>query len=150
MEEKINIELKSEILNEVLSTTPSWLLRSGNTLFLFVILIMVTFCYFIQYPDEIVGNVIIQGNKPPIEFQNQMFGKLNLLSIIDQDNVKKGQVMAQFNNQINPKNIESVNEFLLKLRQIDQLSLQQIQHYESIELGVLQLPWQNLLSTIKE
>ena len=148
--DKIDIELNNEVLNEVLSTPPSWLLRSGNTLFLFVTLTLVTLCYFIQYPDEIQGDVVIQGNKPPIEFQNQMFGKLNLLSIKDQDNVKKGDVLAQFNNQIKPKNIEYVNEFLLKLGQIDQLSLEHIQYYENIELGTLQLPWQSLLSTIKE
>ena len=91
--DKIDIELNNEVLNEVLSTPPSWLLRSGNTLFLFVTLTLVTLCYFIQYPDEIQGDVVIQGNKPPIEFQNQMFGKLNLLSIKDQDNVKKGDGM---------------------------------------------------------
>lgn len=150
-ETKINIELKSEVLNEVLSAPPSWLVRSGNTLFFFVIFLLLGLCFFISYPDEITGEVSILSNHPPVEFQNQMYGKLVDLRAKDQQFVQKGTVLAQFDNEINPKQIELVRAFLADLHRMDEIqSIQISKELEQINLGTLQSSWTNLLSAINE
>lgn len=149
--EKINIELKSEVLNEVLSAPPSWLTRSGNTLFFAMILMLIGLSWFISYPDEITGGVDILSNNPPVEFQNQMYGKLVDLRIKDQQFVKKGTVLAQFNNEINPKHIVLVQSFLYEIDRIGSVPNILISNeLEKINLGTLNSSWTNLLSVIKE
>lgn len=149
--EEINIELKSEVLNEVLSSPPSWLVRSGNTLFFFVIFLLLSLCFFISYPDEIMGEVSILSNQPPVEFQNQMYGKLVDLRVKDQQFVQKGAVLAQFDNEIDPNYISQVHFFLKDLDHANPLSYIQIpDDIANINLGAFQSNWTNLLSVIKE
>lgn len=151
MEDKINIELKSEELNEVLSAPPSWLVRSGNTVFFIFILLLLGLSFLISYPEELMGEVTINSNRPPIEFQNQLYGKLVDLRVKDQQLVKKGKVLAQFNNEINPKHILLVKSFLHSIKTSDSVknvSLSPV--IESVNLASLQESWNNLLTNIKE
>ena len=151
MNDKINIELKSEVLNEVLSAPPSWLVRSGNTIFFLFIVLLIGLSFMISYPDELMGEVSINSNHPPVEFQNQMYGKLVDLQVKDHQWVQKGKVLAQFNNEINPHHIVLVRTFLSSLKQIDSLKSVKIRpEIEAVNLVALQSNWTNLLTTIKE
>ena len=151
MNDKINIELKSEVLNEVLSAPPSWLVRSGNTIFFLFIVLLIGVSCLISYPDELTGEVSINSNNPPVEFQNQMFGKLVDLQVKDHQWVQKGKVLAQFNNEINPHHIVLVRTFLSSLKQIDSLKSVNIRpEIEAVNLVALQTNWTSLLTTIKE
>jgi multidrug resistance efflux pump len=147
----INIELKSEVLNEVLSAPPSWLVRSGNTLFFFFILLLLALSWMISYPDELMGEVNIHSNRPPVEFENQMYGKLVDLQVKDQQIIEKGKVLAQFDNEINPKHIEMIQTFLLTLKDGNSIKNVSISaELEKVNLGTLQQSWMSLLSLIKE
>jgi len=149
--DKINIELKSEVLNEVLSAPPSWLVRSGNTIFFLFIVLLIGLSFMISYPDELMGEVSINSNRPPVEFQNQMYGKLVDLQVKDHQWVQKGKVLAQFNNEINPQHIVLVRTFLLSLKQIDSIKNVKIRpEVEAVNLVALQSNWTSLLTTIKE
>jgi len=149
--DKINIELKSEVLNEVLSAPPSWLVRSGNTLFFFFILLLLALSWMISYPDELMGEVNIHSNRPPVEFENQLYGKLVDLQVKDQQIIEKGKVLAQFDNEINPKHIEMIQTFLLTLKDGNSMKNVSISaELEKVNLGTLQQSWMSLLSLIKE
>ena len=149
-QDKINIELKSEVLNEVLSAPPSWLTRSGNTLFFFIIFLLISICYFIKYPDEIVGEVSVQGSNPPVEFQNQVYGKLASLSVKDQDQVKKGQIIAQFDTKVNPKHIVLMRNFIQDLDSLGKYELTVTEELKQLEVSALQQNWNNLLAYVSE
>ncbi len=149
--ESINIELKSEALNEALSAPPSWLTRSGNTLFFIVIVVLIGLGYFITYPDEIQGEAIIYNNRPPVEFENLMYGKLVDLKVSDGQEVEQGEIIAQFDNKINPVEIQKIQMFLSSLRHLD--SVKQVSIPASIRkvnLGILQQNWTILLSQVTE
>ena len=149
--DKINIELKSEVLNEVLSAPPSWLVRSGNTIFFFFILLLLGLSWMISYPDELMGEVNIHSNRPPIEFENQMYAKLVDLQVQDQQVIEKGKVLAQFDNEINPKHIEMIQAFLLTLADPTLMKKVTISsELEKVNLGTLQQSWMSLLSLLKE
>jgi multidrug resistance efflux pump len=148
--EKINIELKSEILNEVLSTPPSWLVRSGNTLFFFFIVLLLVLSWMISYPDELTGEVNLHGNRPPIEYENQLYGKLVDLRVADQQEVQKGMILAQFDNEIDPRQIQNIAAFLLSLQNDTSVQTVLTPALENVNLGVLQESWKQLLSLLKE
>ena len=149
--EKIKIELKSEVLNEVLSAPPSWLVRSGNSLFFFFILLLLALSWMISYPDELLGEVNIHSNHPPVEFENLMYAKLVDLQVKDQQFIEKGTVIAQFDSEINPKHIELIQGFIAVLT--DSTSMKKVyisSELEKINVGTLQQSWMSLLSLIKE
>ena len=105
----------------------------------------------ISYPDELIGEVNIHSNRPPIEFENQMYGKLVDLQVQDQQIIEKGKVLAQFDNEINPKHIEMIQAFLLTLTNATSMKKVTISsELEKINLGTLQQSWMTLLSLIKE
>lgn len=149
--EEIKIELKSEVLNEVLSTPPSWLTRSGNTLFFLVIVLILSLSYVISYPDELQGDVTIFNNRPPIEFQNAIYGKLVSLQVHDHQEVKKNQIVAQFNNAVNPKEINIMKLYLNELSNTSELKKIDIPiSLQAIHVGGLQQNWNGLLASINE
>lgn len=90
------IELENEKLNEVLSAPPFWLVRSGNTLFFFTIVLILGLSYLIKYPVEVSGKVTLLREKVPVEIQNQTDGKLSCLSVRDGQWVEKGTFLASF------------------------------------------------------
>ena len=53
MPDEPNIEIKSEEVQEILSTIPPWIIRWGIGLIFFVILLMITGSYFFSYPDNL-------------------------------------------------------------------------------------------------
>jgi multidrug resistance efflux pump len=149
--EKIDIELKSEVLNEVLNAPPSWLIRSGNKLFFIVIVLIISLCFLISYPDEIAGEVSIYSNRPPIEFQNQMYGQLVDLQVKDQQFIRKGTVLAQFNHITDPKNIRVAQSFITKVEKTNARQKIDIDYeLEHLDLGSLQQQWTNLFALIHE
>ena len=134
----------------MLTAPPSWLTRSGNTLFFFIIFLLISICYFIKYPDEIVGEVSVQGSNPPVEFQNQMYGKLASLSVKDQDQVKKGQIIAQFDTKVNPKHIVLMRNFIQDLDSLGKYELTVTEELKQLEVSALQQNWNNLLAYVSE
>lgn len=149
--ETIKVELKSEVLNEVLSTPPSWLARSGNTLFFVIILLILSLSYIISYPDELQGEASIFNSRPPIEFHNAMYGKLVNLQVKDQQEVRKNQIIAQFNISVKSKDLDAMKSFLSKVSLTKQLTTIEIpKSIQSIKIGSLQQNWNNLLVSIHE
>ena len=66
MSEKLdNIEIRSEEVQEILTKVPHWMIRWGNILFLFMIILMLFVSYFIKYPDIIPSEAIITTEIPP-------------------------------------------------------------------------------------
>jgi multidrug resistance efflux pump len=149
--DELKVELKSEVLNEVLSTPPTWLVRSGNTLFFITICLVLAISYLISYPDVTIGDVSIYSSQPPIEFQNQIFGKLVSLTVKDQHFIKKGTVIAQFDNEIDPLKIEEVKLLLSSVKAIENNEIIELNNsIERIQLGTIQSNWTNFLSQIEE
>lgn len=153
MKEKteINIELKSEPMNDMLSNPPSWIARSGSGLFLFVLLIIICLAWFIRYPDEISGEVSVTTSKPPIELSNQSYIQLKSLNVAENQQVKNGELLAQFDIQAKSEDIEKAKKYLNKIESLKGQLKKQIPLFsDELQLGLFQEQWITLLSKISE
>ncbi|MEJ5050576.1 HlyD family efflux transporter periplasmic adaptor subunit [Chryseobacterium culicis] len=69
MEAKKNIsdklKLHSESVQKILSTSPHWMIRWGNTIVLIVLLLIILMSYFIKYPDYIRAPIIVTSQNRP-------------------------------------------------------------------------------------
>jgi hypothetical protein len=153
MEEKkdIDIELKSEQMNEMLSNPPSWIVRSGNGVFLIVLLVIITLAWLIRYPDEITGEVIVTSSQPPIELSNQSYIQLKTLNVAENQEVRVGDLIAQFDIQAKSEDIEKARNYLNKLKVLNGQFQKQIPVFnEQLKLGTFQEQWTTILSKIIE
>lgn len=97
MEQKdgITIELRSEPMNEMLSEPPKWVIRFGSGVALSVLFLVIGLTWFIQYPDEIEGDVIVKTSGFSLELSeprnvvNQDDGNYNAFTIITAAGKKK-------------------------------------------------------------
>ncbi len=149
MSEEKEIELKSEQMNEMLSDPPSWIVKSGSGIFLIVLIIVFILSWLIKYPDEIKGEVVVATSKAPIELSNQSYIQLKTLEVKENDQVKTGELIAQFDIQANPADIEKINNYLKHLNHL-QADFDMIPQYTgSVKLGTFQESWTKLNSLIR-
>ncbi|TSJ41161.1 hypothetical protein [Fluviicola chungangensis] len=153
MEEKryIDIELKSEQMNEMLSNPPSWIVRSGNGVFLIVLLVIIGLAWFIRYPDEIAGEVLVTSSKPPIELSNQGYIQLKTLNVSENEEVRIGDLIAQFDIQAKSGDVEKARNYLGQLEVFNGKYQKQIPVFsQPLKLGTFQEQWTTLLSKVAE
>lgn len=153
MEEKkdIDVDLKSEPMNEMLSNPPSWIVRSGNGVFLVVLLVIICLSWFIRYPDEISGEVLVTSSKPPIELSNQSYIQLKSLYAKENQLLNKGELIAEFDIQAKSGDIERAKKYLNKLQSFRGQFQNQIPTFsQQLRLGTFQEQWTILNSKISE
>lgn len=99
------IEIRSEQVQEILTKVPSWMIRWGNLLFLFLILMLLSLSWFIKYPDVIVSNALITTHIPLQKIYAKTSGKLDTVLIRDNELVEKNQVLAIMENSAEYKDV---------------------------------------------
>ena len=62
-----NIELRSEEVQEILGSSPYWIVRWGITLIAFIFLLLLAGSAIFKYPDMINASVTLTGTVPPAE-----------------------------------------------------------------------------------
>ncbi|MAN25770.1 hypothetical protein [Mesonia sp.] len=84
MEYEKKIDLRSDVIQEVIGKTPSWLIKRGLSCFFFIMLIGILISWTIKYPEIIEGELTIikMNSKQVVEFQGIMKVKqLNLSKV---------------------------------------------------------------------
>lgn len=109
MEEHITLELRSEEIQDVLSKTPSWMIRWGTILIFIIIVILFFVSYIIRYPDVVRTDIVITTNIPPEKLVSKSSGRIEAILIKDKAIVEKNTTLAVIENAANYKDV-----FLLK------------------------------------
>ncbi|PCI92691.1 MAG: hypothetical protein COB15_17375 [Flavobacteriales bacterium] len=105
-EEKEEIQIRSDEVQEILSTVPNWMIRWGISLIFGLILMLVFISWFIKYPDVIEGQALITTTEPPAKLVSKSSGYIEQLYFKDNSTLKKGDVIAEITNPTNKGSIE--------------------------------------------
>lgn len=100
------IEIRSDEVQEVLSSVPHWMIRWGITVIFGIILSIIGLAYLIKYPDVIKGTVVLTTHTPPSKLVTKTNGEIAALFVADKQEVKKGQVIAQIKNTVSKDQID--------------------------------------------
>lgn len=100
-----NIKLRSEEIQEILTTVPHWMIRWGNLLFLSLILILLLISWFVKYPDVILSEAVITTHVPPQKEYAKVTGKLNIILVKESQKVKMNEPLAVLENTANYKDV---------------------------------------------
>lgn len=87
-------KLISEEVREIISIRPHWLVRQGNTIFLFMVLMLLFITWLIRFPDVIDGTARLVAFNAPKLISARMEGRLQHLMVKDQEAVREGQNLA--------------------------------------------------------
>ena len=101
MEEDNEIILRTEEVNEILTSTPKWILRWGISVVFILIIIGVTLSYFIRYPDILTADITLTTLNPPVTLVSKNNGKLIHLLVNNNEIVKVNQTIAVIENTSN-------------------------------------------------
>ncbi len=141
MEKKpIEIELRSDEFQEIVQQSPRWLIRSGITLVLGFILLLLAGSYFFKYPDVINANVIVLSENPPAYLAARTTGRIDSILVADQQMVSEGQIIATLEN---PARFADALKLKNMLEQIDPFiqsfdTLQAVHPEIDLQLGDIQ------------
>jgi multidrug resistance efflux pump len=138
MKNENNIEVLNEEIQEILGTPPGWILRFGTLIFLIVIVVLIWLSYWIQYPDVVVSEIIVSFNDPPSKLISPKSGYLNKLHAVNNQKVKKGQLLISYNSEANYQDVLSLYEILLQVKQTNQSSILSLSFSENYSIGELQ------------
>jgi multidrug resistance efflux pump len=152
VEEEKEIILRTEEVNEILTSTPKWIFRWGISVIFILILTGITLSYFIRYPDILTADITLTTLNPPITLVSKNSGKLTYLLVKNNDLVKENQTIAVIENTANYEDIlylfENCNSLISQLKLIDTIPLVTIK--DSLKVGELTPNYLMVLKSIKD
>ncbi len=110
-----SIELRSEEVQEIMSTPPKWIIRWGIVIITAVVLVLLVGSYFYKYPDMIDARITIVSENPPVSVVARSDGKLDKLFVADKQNVEANTLLGIIEN---PANYQDIYELMLELDSI--------------------------------
>lgn len=148
----LNVPRRSEDVDEILSEMPSWTLRWGLTVIFGVVATILILSYFIKYPDIIKGKINITSNNPPVPLVARSSGNIVII-VSDKSIVKENDVLGYLKSATKYEDILKLKQKLNFIRnsvanKLNSDSLSQFS--DDLQLGELQVPYNNFLLKIKE
>ncbi len=92
--ERIEIELRSDEFQEIVQQSPRWMIRSGISLILSIVLLLLCGSYFFRYPDVINANIVVLSENPPAYLAARTTARIDSMLVTDQQMVTNDQVIA--------------------------------------------------------
>lgn len=93
-EKRIEIELRSDEFQEIVQQSPRWLIRSGISLILGIVLLLLAGSYFFRYPDVINADVVVLSENPPAYLAARTTARIDSIMVSDQQLVSEDQIIA--------------------------------------------------------
>ena len=87
-------QIYSEEMQEIVGQAPKGIVRWGSTVFLIVLLIILSVSWFVKYADVIVATVTINANNAPKSVLTKTDAKLIRLFTAENNYVKNGEILA--------------------------------------------------------
>jgi len=88
-----NIELRSENVQDILTTPPHWMVRWGNTVIFIILMMVLVMSWFIKYPEFIPAPIIVTSQNPPEKIEARISSRIEKILIKDHQNVKKNDIL---------------------------------------------------------
>ncbi len=110
-----NIEIRSDEVQEIIGKSPSWLLRSGLTMVLVLLVLLLLGSWIFHYPDLIRARIVVLSENPPAHIAARTTGKIDQLFVDDNDTVREDELIAILENTADYGDVVRLEEELAAL-----------------------------------
>lgn len=108
----VELNLRSEEVQEILTTPPIWIVRWGVTLIFMFTLILIFLAFLIKYPDSVTAKVLITTKLPTEKVVSRNSGQLDNIFINNQESVSINQKLAIIKNSANHQDVYHLKTIL--------------------------------------
>ena len=113
--EKVEMNIRSEEVEDIMSKMPNRIIRYGITVIFGLILLGILLMYVIRYPEIITGRVVITTQLEPLKVVSQSSGTLHQVLVKEGDLVNAGTLLAEIDNPVSSKASTYLRNYLRKL-----------------------------------
>lgn len=132
-----NLELRSENVQDILTSPPHWMIRWGNTLIFIILLMVLMMSYFIKYPEFIPAPILVTSQNPPEKLEARTNSKIEKIFIKNGEIVNKNEVLMVLQSSANYKDILKLKNIVDSLNQ-NQIFSFPVNEVSKYKLGELQ------------
>lgn len=132
-----NLELRSENVQDILTTPPHWMIRWGNTLIFIILLMVLMMSYFIKYPEFIPAPILVTSQNPPEKLEARTNSKIEKIFIKNGQNIGKNEVLMVLQSSANYKDVLKLKNIVDSLDQ-NQIFSFPVNEVSKYKLGELQ------------
>jgi multidrug efflux pump subunit AcrA (membrane-fusion protein) len=111
-------ELRSEAVNEIMTTPPKWLVRWGITVFCIILVALLFISNMVAYPDLIKGNMVIVSVNYPKSVVAKTDGKLLYLYTQEGEQVNSNEVLGLIESTADYQEVLSLEQEVNRLLSI--------------------------------
>ncbi|MBR9920847.1 MAG: HlyD family efflux transporter periplasmic adaptor subunit [Bacteroidetes bacterium] len=130
-------QIRSEEVQEILGTPPSWIVRWGTTVALISVVVLATLSWVFKYPEKVVSDITLTTLRPPVSLIAQADGYIAQIMVEDGDTVKREDVLAVISNTARYDDILELEEDIRRLQGFDQEALLEYIPDKTLRLGDL-------------
>lgn len=107
-----NLNLRSEEVQEIITTPPAWLIRWGITLVFLITIGLIFLSFFIKYPDFIISRVMVTTVEPTEKIIARTSGQIDRLWVNNGQKVQAGQPLASIKSTADVKSVLLLKKLL--------------------------------------
>lgn len=150
-EDIIRRSQRSEMVQEIVSNKPGFLVRYGIVFFLVILFILIGACWFIQYPDVVNVKAKLTSINAPKEVKTKTEGKLIKLNAVEGRFVQQGQLLGFMESRANHNEVMMLSviadtlQFLIQGGRTESIPKYLSQSFQN--LGEVQQPYQSFMQT---
>lgn len=132
-----NLELRSENVQDILTSPPHWMIQWGNTLIFIILLMVLMMSYFIKYPEFIPAPILVTSQNPPEKLEARTNSKIEKIFIKNGEKVHKDDVLMVLQSSANYKDVLKLKNIVDSLDQ-NQIFSFPVNEVSKFKLGELQ------------
>lgn len=144
------IELRSEEVQEILGTPPSWLIRWGTLVAFLCVMGLIAVSWYVKYPDIVVGKITIATPNLPAKVVPLRSGILDKLLVAEGDTIQKGTLLALMESTANIEDILLLEKRLKKIQNAKSSSILRFRDEGGLQLGELQTNYSSFIQNFKD
>ena len=146
--DKTNIHLRSNDVQDLIGKPPSWLVRYGSLLVLIIVAGILFFSYYIKYPDVVSSPILITTQTPPIPIVSKTNGKLSRLLVTDNQAVDSLEILGIIENTANYQDILLIDSILSKPNIVE--GIVTINFDKTLQMGELQGDYSHFIESLEK
>jgi multidrug efflux pump subunit AcrA (membrane-fusion protein) len=152
VDDEKEIILRTEEVNEILTSTPNWIFRWGISVIFILIITAVALSYFIRYPDVLSADITLTTLNPPVTLISKNNGRLTALLVKNNAIVEANQTIAVIENTANYTDILYLFEKATNLMSQLQISdtIHSVAIKDSLRVGELTPYYLSVLRSVKD